>query len=119
MSGYEITCTFAALCPCCGKELPSSAYLTESKATGNPLERDNPYARKDRRVFIAPCTDCFKPAVHVQELLAALKACEAALSWVVDQGGGPECEHEGGVVCFCRENNAINLARAAIAKTTG
>ena len=47
---------------------------------------------------------------------AALNACKDALEWVVEQGGGPVCEHEGGVVCFCKENNAINAARAALAK---
>lgn len=61
MTGYEINVSITALCPCCGKELPSSSYLTESKATGHPLDRDNPYERKDRRVFITPCQDCFEP----------------------------------------------------------
>lgn len=51
------------------------------------------------------------------DLLAALKDAKAALEWSVEQGGGPQCEHEsGGAVCFCRENTAINTARAAIAK---
>lgn len=47
---------------------------------------------------------------------AALNECKDALEWVVEQGGGPVCEHEGGVVCFCKENNAINAASAALAK---
>jgi hypothetical protein len=59
--GYEITFSITALCSCCGKELPSDSYLTESKPTGHPLTRDNPYERKDRRVFITPCMDCFEP----------------------------------------------------------
>ena len=50
------------------------------------------------------------------KLLEALKESLAALEWVVEQGGGPACEHDGGVVCFCKENNAINSARAAISK---
>lgn len=50
------------------------------------------------------------------ELLEALKESLAALEWVVEQGGGPACEHDGGVVCFCKENNAINSACAAISK---
>lgn len=51
------------------------------------------------------------------DLLAALKEAKAALEFAVEQGGGPQCEHEsGGAVCFCRENSAINSARAAIAK---
>lgn len=54
------------------------------------------------------------------ELLEALQEAKAALEWCVEQGGGPACEHEsGGVVCFCKENNAISSARAAIAKATG
>lgn len=53
------------------------------------------------------------------ELLEALQVCKAALDWVIEQGGGPACEHEGGVVCFCKENNAINVAKVAIAKATG
>lgn len=59
-SGYEISFSITALCPCCGNELPSNSYLTESKPTGSPFDRDNPYQRKDRRVFITPCADCFE-----------------------------------------------------------
>jgi hypothetical protein len=58
---YDISFSITALCPCCGNALPSSHYLTESKTTGHPFERDNPYERKDRRVFITPCVDCFEP----------------------------------------------------------
>lgn len=56
---YEITFSITALCPCCGQELHS--YLTESKPRNGPFDRDNPYERKDRRVFITPCADCFEP----------------------------------------------------------
>jgi hypothetical protein len=58
---YVIDFSITALCPCCGKALPSSAYMTESKPTIHPLERDNPFERKDRRVFIVPCEDCYEP----------------------------------------------------------
>ena len=62
MSGaYEIKCSITVLCPCCGKELPPSHYMTWSRPTGHPLERDNTYERTDRRVFITPCMDCFEP----------------------------------------------------------
>lgn len=61
MSGYEIMVSITAVCPGCGSDLPSSSYLTVSKTTEHPLDRDNPYERKDRRVFITPCTDCFEP----------------------------------------------------------
>jgi len=52
------------------------------------------------------------------EMLEALEACQGALEWAIEQGGGPTCEHEAGV-CFCKENNALNTARAAIAKAKG
>lgn len=52
------------------------------------------------------------------ELLAALEECLSALNFIVEQGGGPHCEHEGGT-CFCKENNAISSALDAIAKATG
>lgn len=39
-----------------------------------------------------------------------------ALEYVVDQGGGPVCEHQaGGAVCFCKENEAINALRKELA----
>lgn len=53
------------------------------------------------------------------ELLEALQECKNALEWCIEQGGGPACEHESGVVCFCKENSAINSARAAIARALG
>ncbi|KGH25453.1 hypothetical protein [Comamonas testosteroni] len=53
------------------------------------------------------------------ELLEALQESLAALEYVVEQAGGPFCEHDGGVVCFCKENTAIGAARTAIAKATG
>lgn len=74
MSGhYEITVSITALCVCCGKELPSSAYLTESRASEGVFHRDNPYERKDRRVFITPCAECFVPRSAVAELIEAVE----------------------------------------------
>lgn len=58
--GYEVTVSFTALCPCCGKDLPSSSYLTQSRPSDGPFDRDMPHQRKDRRVFITPCADCFE-----------------------------------------------------------
>jgi hypothetical protein len=75
MSGnYEITVSITALCVCCGKELPSSAYLTESRASEGVFHRDNPHERKDRRVFITPCADCFVPRAAVAELIETVDA---------------------------------------------
>lgn len=59
--GYEIKCSITALCPCCGKELPTNSYMTWSRPTRNPFDHDKPYERADRRVFITPCMDCFEP----------------------------------------------------------
>lgn len=52
------------------------------------------------------------------ELIEALISCKDALHWVIEQGGGPNCEHESGV-CFCKEKSAIFLAVEAINKATG
>lgn len=45
----------------------------------------------------------------------AAQAALDALEYVVEQGGGPTCEHEAGV-CFCKENTAINDLREALAQ---
>lgn len=51
-------------------------------------------------------------------LATALAVCKSALAWAIEQGGGPTCEHEASV-CFCRENEAVNTARAALALVKG
>ncbi len=61
MAGYEVAVSITAVCPCCGDDLPSSAYLTVSRPSEGPFYRDNPYERKDRRVFITPCAKCYEP----------------------------------------------------------
>lgn len=58
---YEITFSITAVCPCCGKDLPTCSYMTVARPSGGPLDRENPFERKDRRVFITPCPDCFVP----------------------------------------------------------
>lgn len=72
--------------------------------------------------YFQPFTEEAKANAHLiaaaPELLDALEACRDALAWVIDQGGGPACEHEAGV-CFCNENKALSIAHAAIAKATG
>jgi hypothetical protein len=57
MSAYKIDVSITLLCSSCGKELPEPT--TQSKVTGSPIDRDNPFERKDRRVFVTPCSDCF------------------------------------------------------------
>lgn len=58
MLGYEITFTITAVCPCCGNDLPPNSYMTMSNQ--DDFE-SSPFAKKDRRVFITPCADCFEP----------------------------------------------------------
>lgn len=53
--GYDINVSIIAVCPSCGNDLPSNSYFTSSLGRD-----DNPYERKDRRVFITPCADCFE-----------------------------------------------------------
>jgi hypothetical protein len=60
---YEISISITAVCPCCGEDLPSNSYLTYSRPSTSPLDRDNPFERKDRRVFITPCSKCYEPKV--------------------------------------------------------
>lgn len=71
MNKYTIEVSITALCSSCGDEL--TGYVTESRNTGDPLSRDNPHERKDRRVFIAPCQKCFVHRPKAAALLGALK----------------------------------------------
>ncbi|MFU1927529.1 hypothetical protein ACLQ9J_04270 [Bordetella hinzii] len=57
MSKYEITVSVTPVCPSCGKDL--AVGFTLSNPTNHPLERDDPLARADRRVFVHSCPDCF------------------------------------------------------------
>lgn len=82
----------------------SPGYLVAALPTSTP-----PDERRANALLIA----------SAPELLEALQKCQTVLEWVVEQAGGPQCEHEGGVVCFCQENAAISTARAAIAEATG
>lgn len=57
MTTHTISVTITPLCTCCGKELQVGG--TESRTSDNPFERDNPYERKDQRIFVYACTECF------------------------------------------------------------
>lgn len=81
MSGYEIKVSVTALCVCCGKELPPSAYLTKARPSEGVLDRDNPWERTDRQVFITPCADCFAPRAAVAELMEATTAYLDGRKW--------------------------------------
>lgn len=48
---------------------------------------------------------------QIEAMLLALETLE----WVIEQAGGPECEHEASV-CFCKENYAINTLREVLAE---
>jgi len=54
---HTIEVSFTPLCTACGKELQTGG--TEYRATNHPFERDNAWERKDQRVFVYACTDCF------------------------------------------------------------
>lgn len=63
MSKYTIEVSFTPLCGSCGGELEPS--LTASLPSDSPFDRDNPYERKDRRVYVNACEKCF---VHKSEV---------------------------------------------------
>ncbi|HHA2799750.1 TPA: hypothetical protein ACOFCL_000788 [Stenotrophomonas maltophilia] len=83
MSGYEIKVSVTALCPSCGKELHASAYCTQARTSDSALERDNPFDRTERRVYILPCSDCFAPRAELNVAAAALRNVR---EWVADAG---------------------------------
>ena len=98
-------------------ELTTFDKHTSQHHTGSRRSAD---ARRSMEAFALLREELKAERSVKSELLEALQEAKAALEWCVEQGGGPACEHEsGGVVCFCKENNAISSARAAIAKATG
>ncbi|MEN5285788.1 hypothetical protein ABE494_07530 [Stenotrophomonas lactitubi] len=76
MSAYEIKVSITPLCPSCGNECHPGSFMTESRAPQGIFDRDNPYERADRRVFVQPCTDCFVFRGDVAELIEAAQAVE-------------------------------------------
>lgn len=69
---YTIEVSITPLCSSCGKELEIG--MTQARPSPNPLDRDNPLDRTDRRVFVLACQDCF---VHKSEIdRAALSQSE-------------------------------------------
>lgn len=63
-SKYTIEVSITPLCSSCGKDLEIG--MTQALPSHHPLERDNPYERTDRRVFVLACPDCF---VHKSEIV--------------------------------------------------
>lgn len=100
MSGYDINVSIIAVCPSCGNDLPSNSYFTSSRGRD-----DNPYEKKDRRVFITPCADCFEPRQDVEKLLDAL-ADILPMAERCSTGGDSD-------------ESKIAKARAALAKANG
>lgn len=83
MSAYKIEVSFTPLCPSCGKECHPGSFMTESKPPHGIFDRDNPYERTDRRVFVAPCTDCFVFRGDVESVIEAAEVyaeAEAAMA---------------------------------------
>lgn len=80
MSAYKIEVSITPLCQSCGKECQSGSFMTESRAPEGVFDRDNPYERTDRRVFIGPCTDCFVFRGEVAELIDAATEIRTSLS---------------------------------------
>jgi hypothetical protein len=59
MSSHSVEVTFTPLCCSCGKELECGMAQSDPSRAQGIFERDNPTERKDRRVFVTPCKDCF------------------------------------------------------------
>lgn len=86
MSAYKIEVSVTPLCPSCGKECQSGSFMTESRAHEGIFDRDNPYERTDRRVFIGPCTGCFVFRGDVAELIEADEAFDLAyVDWAAEE----------------------------------
>lgn len=54
---YEITVSVQPICTSCGGELEIGC--TEHRPSSNPLDRDNPYERTARRVYVHACPKCY------------------------------------------------------------
>lgn len=61
MTPYKIEVSIMPLCTSCGSELRAGPTQSRPK----PLDRDNPYERTDRRVYVEACTKCF---VHKSDI---------------------------------------------------
>jgi hypothetical protein len=55
---YTIEVSITPLCASCGEEL--KVVVTQSRTPTGPLDRDNPYERTHRRVFISACDKCYE-----------------------------------------------------------
>lgn len=93
MSAYKIEVSITPLCPSCGKECHPGSFTTEGRKPEGIFDRDNPYDRTDRRVFIGPCTDCFVSRGDVAVLIEAADAALAVLGDYAEQieGEWGEC----------------------------
>lgn len=80
--------------------------------------RHSEYAKRTQSVLAGYREDVRHLKAVNNALLVALEDTKSALEWVIEQGGGPACEHDA-AVCFCKENNALESARSAIIKARG
>ncbi len=95
MSGYEIKVSVTAVCPCCGEELPSSAYTTIARPSEGVFDRDNPWERTDRRVSITTCATCFVPRAAVAELIEKVDELLSSHGVYSTYGGSGESIEKG------------------------
>lgn len=70
MSKYIIECSITPVCPSCGKDIGIGSTLSKpyDPSVTNVLDRDNPFERAHRRVFVYACDDCFVHRSKVKEL---------------------------------------------------
>ncbi len=72
MSKYTIEVSVTPCCTSCGEELGVGGTIPDNSRDRGPLRKDNPYERKDQRVFVYACQKCFVFARDEDALRAAL-----------------------------------------------
>lgn len=57
---HEITAVFIPICTVCGGELETGFVQSDMGRTQNStFDRDNPSERREQRVFVSACKECF------------------------------------------------------------
>lgn len=60
MSKHAIEVSFTPLCSSCGEELACLMSQSDNRLITGIFERDNPSERKDQRVFVEACKNCYQ-----------------------------------------------------------
>jgi hypothetical protein len=76
MSAYKIEVSITPCCTSCGDELGSMTTIPDVSRERNPFQKDNPFERKDRRVFVPACQKCFVFVRDIDALKAAVERIE-------------------------------------------